>query len=190
MWVVVVLALAVLVPGACSRRGTVNSCGHDVSDVRSTVSAVDVPTGEVRWTASVPAAEGIVVEDPTHARAVARWLDRDTVVDVATGEVVGSVGHGESVALDTATGGLRWRDQLVTPSVESGGLTLMTNVWSEPGEDRPLRFWAEDRSGATVWSVTLADDRRGLSGIPRPLVVGDVAMVSLIVDAPAECVKG
>lgn len=177
---------------ACGRGGVTDACGHDVSNVRSSVWGIDVATGAIRWTASVPGAEGVVVEDDSHARALARWVDRDTIVAIADGEVVGSVAQRERAGVVLTSGALSWRDQAIAPSIEVDGLTLMTDVWSDPGADRPLHLWAEDASGRKVWSVTLSEDRRSISGVPRPLVMGGIAMVSLIIDPPSTeaCVKG
>lgn len=186
--------LAAMMATSCS-RGISDGCGNDVSGVRSDVFGIDIATGEIRWTASVPAAEAIVVEDETHARAVSRWVKRDTIIDVTNGEVIGSTENssrgGFVIDPKGSVGAFIWNDQTIPIAVDVGTTKIVTNSWGTPTSGEPLAIRAEDPSFTVLWTTVLADDIFS-AGHPRPVVFGESVVTSVIVDPPSTegCIKG
>jgi outer membrane protein assembly factor BamB len=104
-----------------------------------TAHALDVTTGAVRWTASVP-----------HA---------DVPVAVGNGIVYYSQGDGGTVALDAATGVQRWSSPLT--SVALSGTRLFAVSAYNAGTGRSAELAAIDPSGGKLWSTTTGGEVTG-----------------------------
>lgn len=133
-------------------------------DSRARVSAVST-AGALLWTA-----------DLTPPRDVS---DNASGGGLAFGEgrLFATLGFGQLVAVDPATGGVIWRQQL--GAAATGAPTVAGGRVFVSGRDGT--GWAVDAAdGRVLWSVQSTPDRRGVQGGAAPAVSGDTVVFPFI----------
>jgi outer membrane protein assembly factor BamB len=169
----------------------VDSCGNDISELTSTVWALDPATGAVVWQAEVPLDAGYLLraEDgsvlvPLEGRSV------DLQLDATTGEVVGRPAAGvHEVLLDgsgvvTGVAGTLVVDGEQRPlRVEVGGTTLEVTTAAGALALRSV----DPASGAARWTSPLGD---ATTEQARPVVFGGLVVVAAPTLTPPACEPG
>lgn len=160
-----------------------DGCGHDLSALTSTVTAVDAATGAVRWTATVPLAQAFLLSDPSGGVLVP--LERrsvDILLDVETGEVIGYPPAGVHEVLldvtgatDSGVAGLLVDGEPQPATIEVDGVRLTTSA-GETGQ-ATVGLTATDAATSTpAWRVELgAADAVGT--VTRPVAFGGTVIV-------------
>ena len=89
------------------------------------------------------------------------------------GRIFVSLGYGNLVALDAATGAEIWRQRL--DGTASGTPTVFDGiVYLTAGDDRGWALTVED--GRLLWQLTASPDVTNVLGAPAPAVAGDLAV--------------
>ncbi|ABG31400.1 PQQ-like beta-propeller repeat protein [Roseobacter denitrificans] len=90
-----------------------------------------------------------------------------------SGRVFVSLGYGNLVALDAATGAELWRQRL--DGTASGTPTIVDGiVYLTAGDDRGWAVTADE--GRLLWQLTASPDVTNVLGAPAPAVAGDLAV--------------
>ena len=160
----------------------VDGCGHDISTLTSTVTAVDPETGRVVWTASVPLADVYLLRDDSGGvRVPLQRRSVDALIDVDTGQVLDYPPAGvHEVLVDvsgTATGvvGMQVIDGERRPEqVPVDGLSVELVASSGPG-GREMRATRPD--GTVAWTTPVPSSVAS-SVSTRLVVYGDVVVVA------------
>ncbi|MCU0311698.1 MAG: hypothetical protein MUE36_12255 [Acidimicrobiales bacterium] len=183
-WLLAGLAAVVLAGAACTQP-RLDACGHDISGAQSRLVAVDAASGQVRWSTNVPLdAAYLMPVGGDRARVPAREpleLD-DTVVNVATGAIVGTVADSNDRLVIDASGetgpiGTQSINGEVRPDVvEFGGLKIAADRVSTPDDLHLIATSAQD--GAVKWTTTLHEGN-DWGGVTRPLLVDSTVLISI-----------
>jgi hypothetical protein len=165
----------------------VDSCGTDVSALRSTVWAVDPATGALRWSASVPLAAGYLLRGdgrgvlvPLEGRSV------DVLLDPVTGAVLGYPPAGahevllDSTGVATGVEGMQVVDGEQQPARLPAG-SLLIEV--DSGGGAVAARGVDAATQAVVWTSPLSEGAGG-EGASRPVLYGD----AVVIVAPAQAV--
>jgi outer membrane protein assembly factor BamB len=170
----------------------VDGCGHDISALTSTVTAVDPTTGRVVWTASVPLADVYLLRDDSGGvRVPLQRRSVDALIDVDTGQVLDYPPAGvHEVLVDvsgTATGvvGMQVVDGERRPEqVAVDGLAVEV-VPSNGPAGREIRGITPD--GTVGWSTPVPSSVAS-SLTARPVLYGDVVVVATSDEPVPTCI--
>jgi hypothetical protein len=164
-------------------------CGNDVTELTSTVWAIDPASGSVRWQASVPAAAGYLLKlDDNTVRVPLQGRSVDVELSAADGTVLGYPTAGvhevlvDSNGVVTGTAGALVVDgEPQPPQVEVAGVRVET---TDAGGALAVRG-LDPATGAARWTSPLTGANQGQGASP-PVVYGElVVVVGPAVDLPA-----
>ena len=160
----------------------VDGCGHDLSALTSTVTAVEPTTGRVVWTASVPLAEPYLLRDDSGGvRVPLQRRSVDALIAVDTGHVVDYPPAGvHEVLVDvsgTATGvaGMQVIDGERRPEQVAVDALSVEVVPSSGPAGREIRGTTPE--GTVAWSTPVPSSVAS-SVTTRPVLYGDVVVVA------------
>jgi hypothetical protein len=167
-----------------------DACGHDLSHLNARVIAIDAGTGTELWMKHLHGSPAYLwLENPTTVRVPSLGSDDDTLLDVATGRVVGRPAHhmaklegavgadGSPAAIDLLIDGVSYPD-----SMESGGLTISTSP--RPVPDGMYVQAVRQADGVRVWSVGPPPGQPSLM-VTRFLLVGNTVLFAASDPLPA-----
>ena len=160
-----------------------DACGNDLTEIRSTVVAVDAATGATTWSTSVPLAEAYLLTDGDRPRVPLVLRTTDVVLDPATGEVVDHPAAGTHEVLVDPTGtitgsepGSMLVDGDVQPAtVTVGEVAVGTDLLAGTAGSVSL-VGTDPATGTVRWSVPLGR-RDELGAVGNPVVFGDDVVV-------------